>query len=864
MRYCLHFFVSPRLLPALLLLSLTTASGQTPPITITLDPSPSGVRAGLKFDFNATVANTTNKAVKWLVNDVEGGNLTLGTISTLGLYQAPAKVYTTRVAIKVKSVADPTKFVSRGIDIWNPIAKITDVAPDDINQGHRTEIIVKGSLFVAGAKIYADRLPLSTTFVSDTELRTSLDTSAAPTTRLKVLVRNPEPESADSNYQEMLVLPPVVVTASPKTVNVRLSAKQDFNARVDNSRNRAVIWYVNGIKSGNATIGTIDEAGLYTAPAVLPAPTVEIKAVSAHDSTKSDTATVTLLHAIPVITTAPPSLKTGPNSFTIAGTGFAKTATVEFNGQPIPAVWVNSNRITLSGLIKPSLGGYGTLRVLNPAPGPANSAFFPIPVNPSKAVMTVEAASRFLEQASWGPTPESLNHLLEVGREAWLAEQFATPPSTYPDPLDTGQSLNGMQKRFFLNALTGPDQLRQRIAFALGQIFVVSGVELSQYWQMVSLQREFLAQAFGNYRSVMQSVTLSPTMGDYLDMVNNDKPNPAKGYVPNENYARETLQLFTLGLSNLSPAGARLPGTPYTEEDVKQLALAFTGWTYPPEPGFASRWTNRRYYIGPMVAFQDHHDTTNKMLLGKLLPGGRSAQADLDQALDVIFQHSNVGPFVALRLIQKLTTSNPSAAYITRVTDSFNASPRGDLKRVITAILLDPEAGTGPGGTLSSSQGHLREPVLFATTLVRALDAAVGPEPGLAPYTEWMGQRLFYSPSVFNYYSPLYRLPSSGVPAPEFQILNPTTALARINFVNSAAGNQLGGGIDIPVEHFEALAATPSVLVDAVSRALMRGTMKADMKAEITKAISVTDNPRWRVRIALYLTATQSRFQVQQ
>jgi uncharacterized protein (DUF1800 family) len=863
MRYRPRFFVLSRLVPVLLV-SLSSASGQTTPVKVTLEPSPSGIRAGMKFDFNATVANTSNKAVKWLVNNVEGGTPTLGTISTSGLYQAPPKVYTTRVLIQVKSVADPTKFVVRGFSLWNPIAKVTDVSPDDINQSLRTEIVVKGSLFAAGAKIYADRVPLATTFVSSTELRSSLTTPLAPNTRVKILVRNPDPESADSNVKEMVVLPPVVVTVTPATANVRLSAKQDFGARVENTSNRAVNWYVNGIKGGNATIGSIDDAGLYTAPAVLPSPTVQIKAVSVHDTSKADTTTVTLLHAIPVITAAPPSLKTGPNSFTITGTGFAKTATLQFNGSPMSAVWVNSTRMTVSGTIKPPLGGYGTLQVVNPAPGPANSAFYPIPVNPAKAVMTVEAASRFLEQASWGPTPESLNRLLEIGREAWLAEQFAAAPAAYPDPVDMGQSLSALQRAFFRNALTGPDQLRQRMAFALGQIFVVSGVELPQYWQMVPLQRMFLAQAFGNYRNVMQEVTLSPTMGDYLDMVNNDKPNPAKGYVPNENYGRETLQLFTLGLSNLSPTGARLPGAPYTEEDVRQLALALTGWTYPPEPGFASKWTNKRYYYGQMVAFQDRHDISNKTLLGQFLPGGRSAQADLDQALDIVFQHPNVGPFVSLRLIQKFVTSNPSAEYIGRVTSAFNASPRGDLKRVITAILLDPEAGTGPGGTLSSSQGHLREPVLFATTLLRSLDATVGSEPGLASHTESMGQKLFFSPSVFNYFSPLYRLPSSGVPAPEFQILNPTTALARINFVFSASKNQLGGGIDIPVEHFESLAASPALLVEAVNRALMRGTMKADMKAEIIKAISVTGDLRWRVRNAIYLTATQSRFQVQQ
>lgn len=864
MRNCPRFRAASHV-GALLVASLTTALGATPPVAVTMASSPTGVRVGLKFDFNATVENTTNKAVKWFVNNVEGGELTLGKISASGLYEAPAKVYTPRVAIKVQSVADPTKFVIRGLDIWNAIPKVSDVSPDQVNTGLATEVIVKGSLFVNGAKIFADGVALTTRFVSDTELRATLKSTAVANSRVKILVRNPDPGAVDSNVKEILIWPPVSLTVTPETVNVRLSSTQDFAERVQYAQDKTVTWWVNGVKGGNATVGTIDSAGLYTAPAILPSSaTILIKAVSVQDPAISDTSTISLRNAMPVITGAPAVLKTGANSFVLTGTGFGKGATVLLDGKPLSATWNSPTTLHVTGEVKPALGAYSVLRVVNPDPGTINSVLYPIPVEPAKALMTIEAAGRFLEQASWGPTPESLNHLLEVGREAWLAEQFAMAPSAYPDPVDMDQSLSGLQKAFFRNALTGPDQLRQRVAFALSQIFVVSGVELPKYWQMVPYQRMLLAQAFGNYRNVMQEVTLSPTMGDYLDMVNNDKPNTAKGFVPNENYARETLQLFTLGLTNLNPAGARLPGAPYTEEDVKQLALVFTGWTYPPEPGFASKWTNKRYYYGPMVPFQEHHDTTNKTVLGTLLPGGRSAQADLDQALNVIFQHANVGPFVAQRLIQKLVTSNPSPEYITRITNAFNASPRGDLKRVVTAILLDPEAGTGPGATVSSSQGHLREPVLFATTLLRSLGAEVGAEPNLASSTEKMGQNLFFSPSVFNYFSPLYRLPSAGVPAPEFQILNPTTALARINFVHKAASNQLGSGIDIPVEHFELLAASPAVLVEAVSRALMRGTMKADMKAQIIKAVAVTAELKWRVRNAIYLTATQSRFQVQQ
>jgi uncharacterized protein (DUF1800 family) len=356
-------------------------------------------------------------------------------------------------------------------------------------------------------------------------------------------------------------------------------------------------------------------------------------------------------------------------------------------------------------------------------------------------------------------------------------------------------------------------------------------------------------------------------MGEFLDMVNNDKPNPVKKLVPNENYARELMQLFTIGLTALNPDGTRKvdtrgqPVSAYTEEDIKQATLCLTGWTYPPQPGFLSKWKNPPYYYGDMVAFEDRHDTTSKFMWGHTFPGGRSAQADLNDVLQLIFMHPNVGPFVGYRLIQRLVTSNPTPAYVGRVAAAFNGPVRGDLKAVTRAILLDPEAGTSIG-SLPAGQGHLREPVLFATALLRALGATSTDEPSVAGYTEPMGQKLFFPNSVFNYFSPFYRIPGANVPAPEFQILNPTTSLARINFVNKVVTNSLGSSVRIPIEHFEALAGDVNMLADAVSKSLLRGEMQPDMRASILKALAATGDKRLRARSAIYLAASSSRFQV--
>jgi uncharacterized protein (DUF1800 family) len=469
--------------------------------------------------------------------------------------------------------------------------------------------------------------------------------------------------------------------------------------------------------------------------------------------------------------------------------------------------------------------------------------------------MTYAAAAKFLEQASWGPSPESIARVMEIGREAWIDEQFGEPMSVYPDPPTPDQSLSAMQKLFFRNAMLGKDQLRQRVAFALSEIFVVSGVDLPRYWQTVAFQRLMMNNAFGNYQTLMKEVTLNPAMGEYLDMVNNDKPNPLKNLVPNENYGRELMQLFTLGLFQLNMDGSCKSDTPtYTEDHVKQLSLAFTGWTYPPQPGFSSQWKNPSYYYGRMVPFPDHHDVSAKTILpGVILMPNQSPDQDLNDALAAIFNHANLVPFVSLRMIQKLVTSSPSPQYIGRVAAAFS-SPRGDMKALIRAVLLDPEAATGT---------HLREPVLFATSLARALNATVTEEPSLAYSTELMGQKLFYSPSVFSYYSPGYRLPGGGPNAPEFQILNPTTALSRINFVHRLVGNSLTSSVKIPLAHFAGLAPYPDILVKAVNKALLRGEAQPDMEASILKAIGVTTDKNTRARNALYLVATQSRYQVQ-
>jgi uncharacterized protein (DUF1800 family) len=487
--------------------------------------------------------------------------------------------------------------------------------------------------------------------------------------------------------------------------------------------------------------------------------------------------------------------------------------------------------------------------------------------NPS---MTDQAAKRFLEQATWGPTPALIAQVKAIGKEAFLDQQFAMNVSTYPDPNTTpnSSSLTPARNQFFFNAFHLDDQLRQRVAFALGQLFVVSANTVGADYQMVPYLRLLHDGAFGNYEDLMRAVTLSPAMGRFLDMVNNDKTEPGSGLNPNENYPREFLQLFSVGTTLLNPNGTNQidsngnPIPAYDQDVILNMSRVMTGWTYPTKPGATPRWRNPSFYDGPMISFDTHHDMEAKSLMnGFLLPAGQTAVEDLDQAIHHVFQHPNVGPFVATRLIRNLVTSNPSPQYIARVAQVFNSNAngvRGDMQSVIKAILLDPEAVS-----ILPRGGHLREPVLFEIALLRALGATVELTNPLYSRAREMGQSLFSPPSVFNYFSPLYRIPGSSLYGPEFQIHSFSNAMARANFVDRVVRSSLGTGATVDLSSLEALANSPTQLVSEVSRMLLHELLRPQELQSIIAAVSASSTPSTRVRNAVYLVATSSRYQVQ-
>ena len=514
-------------------------------------------------------------------------------------------------------------------------------------------------------------------------------------------------------------------------------------------------------------------------------------------------------------------------------------------------------------------------------------------------------AARFLEQATFGPTTADIAHVQGVGFDAYLTEQAATPTSGYPgfayvehtapdsckyDPTAPDSpaslcsrdnySLFQVQRTFFQNALTGNDQLRQRVAFALSQIFVVSGLEIDEAYGMAAYQNMLLQDAFGNFRDLLQDVTLSPVMGRYLDMANNDKPNPARGTDPNENYARELMQLFSIGVNKLNIDGSvrtDAQGNPlptYDQDVVEGYAHLFTGWTYAARPGAASQWKNPINYEGQMVAFPDHHDANAKLILnGQTLPAGQTPEQDLSAGLDAIFNHPNVGPFVAKQLIQHLITSNPSPDYVRRVATVFNdngTGVRGDVQAVVKAILLDAEARAA--APADAAYGHLREPALYITAFLRSMG---GTSDGVYLRTQAtaMGQNLFNPPSVFNYYAPGYQIPGTSDLGPEFGIQDTTTALARANFLYQLV---YGGGAapdptvtasigtTLDLSSLQAAADADS-LVEQLNQLLLHGTLSPEAHAIIVQAVNTlaAGDTTNRARMAVYLLASSLQYQVE-
>jgi uncharacterized protein (DUF1800 family) len=516
-------------------------------------------------------------------------------------------------------------------------------------------------------------------------------------------------------------------------------------------------------------------------------------------------------------------------------------------------------------------------------------------------------AARFLIHASHGPTVASLAAVRNQGLAAWIEGQFAAPRGerhvdrifAQRDALG-GWSYVGIvhtfgpeNSEFMMNEawrdfITGPDALRQRMVAALLEIFVITTrvgiIGIGQNQVTAAAYVDMLNdRAFGNFRELLDGIARSSAMGVYLSYRDNLKaeygPDGLETRVPDENFARELMQLFSIGLNKLNADGSlRLkkgkPQETYTQADVFNLARVFTGWRVPKavggEPDMAE-WAK------PMIPVAANHSPEEIRFLGKVIAAGTKPETCLKKALDIVFAHENVGPFIGRQLIQRLVTSNPSPEYVARVSAAFannGLGVRGDLRAVLRAILLDPEARAGDtgGGGLPDIRGKVREPMLRLVAVARAMEAGdpgtiVFPIANLSGASTGVGQAPLKSPSVFNFFRPGYAAPQSelgaqGYVAPEFQLLNGPVIAASINKVNEFV-RVAEDYLLVELGHLRGLA--PRALVQRVGLILTGSSVAmADEEAFVQLVSGVSPlNPKLRIQVALQLVASSAAFVVQ-
>ena len=569
----------------------------------------------------------------------------------------------------------------------------------------------------------------------------------------------------------------------------------------------------------------------------------------------------------------------------------------------------------------------------------SGSHVFTAPAAPplvSLVATTAAEAARFLTQATFGPTKSEIDALAGQSIDSWLTAQLALPFSAHRSATVADRSTYGgspsttnfnaiyppnRQVAWFTRALTTPDQLRQRVAFALSQIFVVSDVSLGNDNQTEPLANyyDILGNgAFGNFRTLLENVTLSPMMGIYLSSLRNAKADPVAGTTPDENFAREVMQLFTIGLNQLQPDGTlklgaeALPIATYNQTTITEMAKVFTGWGYPSANLNAFRSATANYFA-PMQLFPSFHDTTAKSIVNAVvLPANLAGTEDLRLTLDALFNHPNTGPFISKQLIQRLITSNPSPAYIYRVAQKFSnngSGVRGDLTAVVRAIYADYEArSSSVAGNIT--YGKLKEPLLRLTALLRGFGASAssgryagfqvtlngtpisGSNPPLAAgetpvnngsstnisgVQNTLAEAALRSPTVFNFFSPSYVVPgplaAAGLVAPEFQITDDTTSINVPNFFrgfvfasNTATTVAASATLALNLTYEQTLVPTPIALVDHLNLVLASGRLSTTARDRIVTALGAlpaATSTLDRARSAVLLVATSPASAIQ-
>jgi uncharacterized protein (DUF1800 family) len=682
---------------------------------------------------------------------------------------------------------------------------------------------------------------------------------------------------------------PVVSLSGPS--QIRLGGTGHYGALV-NGVPGAVVWSVNGYAGGASSTGPISTLGFFTPAAnFYTGHSVTISAATVTKPVSSASLSVKILDPLPAISAGSVTQTMPGTSFvlTLNGSGFVSGTQLLLAGVNTATTFLSPTQIQ-SNIRVPAGTTSITVGVLNPNAAQKAAVTQTIAVQTIPPVSLAQA-TRLLDQITFGPTLSGVQSVQQTGVAAYLAQQFVTPTTRMPAIPNPPVAIcpNGTfacaQSSFWKIALTANDQLRQRVAFALSQIFVVSTAMVNA--RTIPSYHNLLADdAFGNFRQLLNDVATSPAMGAYLNMLNSNAA-PA-GQIANENFARELMQLFTTGLylqnadGSLQLDGQGRPKPAFSEEQVEAYARALTGWTYAnPTGGAPTSFPNGvPNFDQPMRAIEVAHDMSAKALLsGVTLPAGQTAEQDLSGVIDSIFNHPNVGPFVGRQLIQHLVSGDPSPAYVGRVAAVFadnGSGVRGDMKAVITAIVNDPEARAADSDPTATG-GHLREPILYFTGILRALQFTnVNPQgryDTASNYTAPLGEVPYAAASVFNFFSPSYVIPGAAINAPEFAQENTAAATLRMTLADSIVRNHLTSfSIDMSPTSFlgQIACATGNPMTDsanlvtALNILFAHAQMAPAMQSAIAANAALLPDIGQRVRVSTWLVISSNFYKVEQ
>jgi hypothetical protein len=659
------------------------------------------------------------------------------------------------------------------------------------------------------------------------------------------------------------VATPAVVIITPSQTSVPTGGSATFIATQGGSPSTGGQWAVVG---GSAN-GSINSAGLYNAPTTAPNPAAVL--ISYQVATKQYTASITITGSpipAPTLTVMPAMLVGGSITLTLTGTGFSSGDITLLGGQPMQTTVISPTKIVATGFLKPWTTGSVVVEVtMQDGISPLISASVPI----APTAVTYDAAARFATQAAFGPRPDLVLHIQQIGLSAFLTEQFQQPGIVYPIVAGTN---NEGPRTFMTNAISGNTLLRQRVAYALQTFMVEEAFDFDPANTILETTLE--NDASGNFRQLMTDITSSPNVATFLNLPNNNASSNPNNQ-PNQNFAREIMQLFCLGPQLLNDDGSlqldanQNPIPTYSQDTVLGMTRALTGWQYskPVNPS-ATAWGID--FSQPLTPNDGDHDFGAKTLFGTVsLAAGQDTVEDRGMALDAIFNHPNLPPFISRMLIMQLVTSNPSPAYIQRVATVFEndgTGVRGNMTAVIRAILLDAEARSGDT-TPSPNDGIFQSPIKFQMFAMTALQDPGSDDQALyMPQT--IGESLWSSPTVFYFFSPSYVVPGTSTHSPEFMLFNNLSSSHRSRILWGIISSQQAGYTNDykPGSWLFTNFTTVPTMVDALNHLLYHGQMSQVEQAAIISYCSQigSSNMNTQLESAIFLAMNGDSYNVSQ